>query len=121
MVLRAHPLKSEAVVLTTWRKVAPANAATPARHLPFGSRAVVNGYLGEMESGSEDRCERCGSTTGVSALDHSSGTSRLVCEQCDDLAQGIDPFFWRWFHYQGRFESEDSGTPTSTTSADTES
>ena len=81
----------------------------------------MNGYLGEMESGSEDRCERCGSTTGVSSLDHSSGTSRLVCEQCDDLAQGIDPFFWRWFHYQSRFGSEDSGAPTSTTSADTES
>jgi hypothetical protein len=51
--------------------------------------------------------------TEVSALDHSSGTSRLVCEQCDDLAQEIDPLFWRWFHYEGRFES------TSTTSAAT--
>jgi hypothetical protein len=41
--------------------------------------------------------------------------------QCDDLAQEIDPFFWRWFHYEGRFESEGSGPPTSTTSAATES
>jgi hypothetical protein len=56
--------------------------------------------------------------TGVSALDHSSGTSRLVCEQCDDLAQEIDPLFWRWFHYEGRF---DSTSTTSTTSAATES
>ena len=59
--------------------------------------------------------------TGVNSLDHSSGRSRLVCEQCDDLAQGIDPFFWRWFHYQGRFGSDDSGAPISATSADTES
>jgi hypothetical protein len=59
--------------------------------------------------------------TGVSALDHSSGTSRLVCEQCDDLAREIDPFFWRWFHYEGPFESEGPGHQTSTTSAATES
>lgn len=90
--------------------------ALTARRFPFGSRAVVNGYLGEMESGSEDRCERCGSTTGVSALDHSSGRSRLVCEQCDELAQEINPFFWRWFHYEDRFESEGSPAPTSTIS-----
>jgi hypothetical protein len=59
--------------------------------------------------------------TGVSALDHSSGTSRLVCEQCDDLAQEIDPFFWRWFHYEGPFESEGRAHQTSKTSAATES
>jgi hypothetical protein len=59
--------------------------------------------------------------TGVSALDHSSGTSRLVCVQCDNLAQEIDPSFWRWFHYEGRFESEGSAPRTSTTSAATES
>ena len=74
-----------------------------------------------MESGSEDRCERCGSVTRVSALDHASGRSRLVCEQCDDLAQETDPFFWRWFHYDGRFESEGAAPPTSTTSAAAES
>lgn len=59
--------------------------------------------------------------TRVSALGHSSGRSRLVCEQCDDLAQEIDPFFWRWFHYEGHFESEAATPPTSTTSAATES
>ena len=49
--------------------------------------------------------------TGVRSLDHPSGRSRLVCEQCDDLAQWIDPVFWQWFHYQGSFEPEDSGAP----------
>jgi hypothetical protein len=68
-----------------------------------------------MESGLDESCERCGSMTGVFTLHHSSGTSRPVCEQCDDLAQEIDPLFWRWFHYEGRFES------TLTTSAATES
>ena len=50
--------------------------------------------------------------TGVRSLDHPSGRSRLVCEQCDDLAPWIDPIFWQWFHYRGSFESEDSGAPT---------
>jgi hypothetical protein len=74
-----------------------------------------------MESGSDERCERCGGMTGVSALHHSSGTSRLVCEQCDDLAREIDPLFWRWFHYEDRFEPEGLAPPTSTTSAATKS
>ena len=78
-------------------------------------------WLKEMASGSENRRQRCGSMTGVRSLDHPSGRSRLVCEQCDDLAQEIDPSFWRWFHYESRFGSEVSGSPTSTTSAAIES
>lgn len=53
-------------------------------------------------------CERCGSLMGARPLTPATGESRIVCEECAELAASGDPLFWRWFHYSGRFESEDA-------------
>ena len=104
MVLRAHPLKSEAVVLTTWRKVCACKCGNTCTAPSLRFEGGRERYLGEMESG------RKIAVSGVEVRRESgpeppSGTSGAG--EMRRPAQEINPFFWR-FHYEDRFESEGS-------------